>query len=33
MWYIYTMEYHSGIKKNKICYHSNKDGPRYYCTK
>ena len=34
MWYIYTMEYYSGIKKewnNAIC--SNMDGPRDYHTK
>ena len=31
MWYIYTMEYYSAIKKelnNAIC--SKLDGPRYY---
>ena len=26
MWYIYTMEYYSGIKRNEIC--SYMDGPR-----
>ena len=34
MWYIYTMEYYSAIKKewnNAIC--SNMDGPRDYHTK
>ena len=33
MWYIYTMEYYSAIKKrnNAIC--SNMDGPRDYYTK
>ena len=33
MWYIYTMEYYSDIKKwnNAIC--SNMDGPRDYYTK
>ena len=34
MWYLYTMEHYSAIKKewnNAIC--SNMDGPRDYCTK
>ena len=31
MWYVYTMEYYSAIKKNAIC--SNMDGPRDYHTK
>ena len=34
MWYIYTMEHYSAIKKewnNAIC--SNLDGPGYYYTK
>ena len=31
MWYIYTMEYYSAIKKNVVC--SNTDGPRDYYTK
>ena len=32
MWYVYTMEYYSAIKKlNTIC--SNRDGPRDYHTK
>ena len=34
MWYIYTMEYYSAVKKegnNVIC--SNMDGPREYRTK
>ena len=31
LWYIYTMEYYSAIKKNAIC--SNMDGPGYYHTK
>ena len=34
MWYIYTMEYYSAIKKewnNAMC--SNMDGPRDYHTK
>ena len=33
MWYIYTMEYYSAIKKqnNAVC--GNMDGSRYYHTK
>ena len=32
MWYRYTVEYYSAIKKNKIIC-SNMDGPRDYHTK
>ena len=32
MWYIYTIEYYSAIKKNNAIY-SNVDGPRDYHTK
>ena len=31
MWYIYTIEYYSDIKKNEIC--SNMDGPGNYHAK
>ena len=31
MWYKYTMEYYSAIKRMKYC--SNMDGPREYHTK
>ena len=33
MWYIYTMEYYSAIKKNDNAICSNMDGPRDYHTK
>ena len=33
MWYIYTMEYYSAIKKNNNAICSNMDGPRDYHTK
>ena len=33
MWYIYTMEYYTAIKKNEIMpFCSNMDGPRDYHT-
>ena len=33
LWYIYTMEYYSAIKKNTFCVSSNEvDEPRAYCT-
>ena len=28
MWHIYTMEYYSAIKRNKIVINSEVDGPR-----
>ena len=33
MWYIYTVEYYSTIKKMKQCICSNMNGPRDYNTK
>ena len=33
MWYIYTMEYYSAVKKNETAICSNMDGPRDYPTK
>ena len=34
MWYIYTMEYYSAIKRNEIMgIFSNMDGPRNYHAK
>ena len=33
MWYMYTMEYYSAIKKWNIAICSNMDGPRDYHTK
>ena len=30
MWYIYTMEYYSAIKRMKSCICENMDGPRGY---
>ena len=32
MWYMYTMEYYSGIKRMKKAISSNMDGPRDYHT-
>ena len=33
LWYIYTMEYYSAIRRMKQCHCSNMDGPRDYYTK